>query len=263
MTDSQASGQGSVAFDRAASFYDSTRGFPPGEERNIAALLVRAGGLSAATRVIEVGVGTGRIALPLAASVRAIYGVDLSRPMMERLRAKQQGEPIYLVEADATRLPYASQRFDAAVVVHVFHLIPGWREVLAEIGRVLRPGGLLLHGGDGGKRHLEVLWQAWQSIARRYESVGMGYDDHHESILSAGWEQVGETYSHTYYSTRTPQQYLDELVGRSWSSTWRMTDEDHAASVAAVQEALRVNFPDPNQPMQLERSFEVRVYRRR
>jgi ubiquinone/menaquinone biosynthesis C-methylase UbiE len=67
----------SVVFDRAASFYDETRGFPPGEERSIAALISRVGHLGPDSRVFEIGIGTGRIALPLARHVRAVYGIDL------------------------------------------------------------------------------------------------------------------------------------------------------------------------------------------
>ena len=56
----------SVAFDRAAGYYDNTRGFPAGVEGEIGALMAQAGDLSSASRVLEIGVGTGRIALPVA-----------------------------------------------------------------------------------------------------------------------------------------------------------------------------------------------------
>src|SRR5689334_9977693 len=97
----------SVAFDRAAGFYDQTRGFPSGEAQHIGALFAKAGQLTSSSRIMEIGVGTGRIALPLAPHVRQIVGVDLARPMMNRLREKQTTEQIDLVQADITRLPLA------------------------------------------------------------------------------------------------------------------------------------------------------------
>lgn len=94
----------SVAFDRAADYYDATRAFPSGVEQEAAAAIVRAGKLTNSSRVLEIGIGTGRIALPLARHVGEIYGIDLSRPMLLRLRTKQQNEPVNLVQG--VRLAY-------------------------------------------------------------------------------------------------------------------------------------------------------------
>ena len=134
----------SIAFDRAATYYDDTRGVPPGVDQDAAHTIVRAGKLTPTSRVLEIGVGTGRIALPLAEHVDTVYGLDLSRPMMLRLQTKQSDEPIYLVQGDATRLPFADHSFDAVVAVHVFHLIPNWQAVIAELGRVLKPSAPVL-----------------------------------------------------------------------------------------------------------------------
>jgi hypothetical protein len=49
----------SVTFNQAADFYDETRGFPPGEEAHVGALVARAGQLTRTSRVLEVGIGTG------------------------------------------------------------------------------------------------------------------------------------------------------------------------------------------------------------
>jgi ubiquinone/menaquinone biosynthesis C-methylase UbiE len=55
----------SINFDRAASYYDETRGFPAGVEEQVGAFIAQSVNLDANSRVLEVGVGTGRIALPL------------------------------------------------------------------------------------------------------------------------------------------------------------------------------------------------------
>src|SRR6186713_487722 len=107
----------SVVFDRAAEYYDETRGFPPGVEQHAADLICRVGNLTNASRVLEIGVGTGRIALPLATRVRHIFGIDLARPMLRRLRSKQVSEPLDVVEGDITRLTFPTHRFDGAVAV--------------------------------------------------------------------------------------------------------------------------------------------------
>ena len=77
----------SVIFDQAAGCYDRTRGLPP----RIAARqteLLAAELAGTAGPVLEIGVGTGRIAVPLAEAGFRVLGVDLSAPMLGVLAAK-------------------------------------------------------------------------------------------------------------------------------------------------------------------------------
>ncbi len=75
-------------------------------------------------RVLEVGVGTGLLALPLAERGFRVDGIDLSEPMLHRLREKSPASGIGLAVSDATRLPFRSAAFDGAYLRHVLHLIP-------------------------------------------------------------------------------------------------------------------------------------------
>jgi ubiquinone/menaquinone biosynthesis C-methylase UbiE len=141
---------GSVSFDRAASFYDATRALDPDLARTLTDALereIRAVG----DCVLEPGVGTGRIALPLAERGIRVTGVDISRPMMDQLTARltPQHRPPDLLFGDATRLPLADSSFPAIMVCHVLHLVPSWTSAAAEIVRVLGPGGVFLHHGEG------------------------------------------------------------------------------------------------------------------
>ncbi|HET9290743.1 MAG TPA: methyltransferase domain-containing protein, partial [Actinomycetes bacterium] len=76
----------SVAFDRAAGFYDESRGLDPAVEEVVADRVEEAVGPEG--RLLEIGVGTGRIALPLHRRGRQVIGLDLSVPMLARYRAK-------------------------------------------------------------------------------------------------------------------------------------------------------------------------------
>jgi SAM-dependent methyltransferase len=251
----------SIAFDRAASYYDETRGFPPGEEQTAAALISQTGGLTPASKVIEIGVGTGRIALPLARHVGVYFGVDISRPMMARLRAKQNGEPISLLEGDATRLPFASHSFDAAVAVHVFHLIPNWQAVLQELARVLREGAPLLHCW-GEPDTFKSLGQVWRASLppRETEVVGVRFDYNPTFLFEQGWTPAGETATHSYSYEMAPQKFLDQLKNRIWSQTWRLTDAQLASAVQAVETVMRTEYPNPEQPVGVTSNFNVRAY---
>jgi SAM-dependent methyltransferase len=256
----------SLTFDQAAGFYDETRGFPPGAEQHVAALLCRVGALTPASRLLEIGIGTGRIALPLAARVGAVYGIDLARAMLERLRAKQSGQPVYVVEGDAITLPFPAGVFDAVVAVHVFHLIAGWQTALGEVARVLRPGGMLISGyNDRGEDQPtdRLLWAAWREAVGAAEppNVGVARDRYGTFLDEVGWQPAGEAHSHLLDpEMHSPARFLELLQQRSWSSLWRVPDDALARGVAAVQAALIEHQLDPEQAYAVARAFNARAY---
>ncbi len=251
----------SVAFDRAADYYDSTRGFPPGVEADVGALMVKAGGLTASSRVLEIGVGTGRIALPVAPHIGAYYGIDLARPMLDRLRAKQSGEPVYAIEGDVTRLPFPTDAFDAVTAVHIFHLIPAWRAVLDEVARVLRRDGLLLHGWNDriATNQLQTVWDQATHDSRATEGA-IAWRQRETFLEENGWHKRGGVQTHPFTIWRSPAAYLESLRERRWSSTWRMSDAELQQGLAAVEAAIAEHFPDPNQPIASESAFHVQAY---
>jgi ubiquinone/menaquinone biosynthesis C-methylase UbiE len=106
---------------------------------------------------LEIGVGTGRIALPLIRAGRLVVGVDISLEMMRRLVDNAAGSPPPLVAGDATRLPFRDRSFTSAIASHVLHLIPAWHLAVDELLRVMAPGGGLV--ATRGRRHADD-WSA-------------------------------------------------------------------------------------------------------
>jgi len=253
----------SVSFDRAADYYDETRGFPPGQEQPVAALMAHAGNLTPASRVLEIGIGTGRIALPLAPHVGELVGVDLARPMLDRLRAKRTTEPVEVMISDATQLPFPPGSFDAVVAVHVFHLIGPWQGALREVARVLRPDGVLISGwNDNSHRREDGLWKIWNEVVKEtaLPNIGVPRDQFETFLPAQGWRQVGPTLIHSFTTRRTPQDFLTRLEQRTWSSCWRLPDEVVARGLAAVREAIRQQGIDLHQPEEHESAFKVQAY---
>jgi ubiquinone/menaquinone biosynthesis C-methylase UbiE len=139
----------SISFDRAADYYDATRGFPAAHVGDVMGIL--SAELQDRDRCLEIGVGTGRIALPLHDRGVPMTGVDLSPQMLGKLATNAGGHaPFPIAVADATALPFADSSYDAVLASHVFHLIPAWRDAVDEATRVLRPGGTLLADFGGG-----------------------------------------------------------------------------------------------------------------
>lgn len=253
--------QQSIAFDRAAGFYDETRGFPPGTEAPIAAMIQAAGELAATSRVLEIGVGTGRVALPLAALLERMYGIDLAVPMLERLRAKRTTEPVEVAQADATRLPFAPGTFDAVLAVHVFHLIPNWQDALSEVARVLTDDGVLLNTFSINF-HRDEWWEAWNEVVQDYrrDPNRVAFGRHRTFLSEIGWQPRGDERSYRYTYERTPNQFIDSLRQRLWSSTWLVSDDDLERGVAAVRAAMTGKHDDLDAPVEIHTDVVVQAF---
>lgn len=83
----------SISFDRAAEIYDATRALDGGVAGRITEALRAEIEAANADRVLEVGIGTGRMARPLLRAGLRIVGVDISAPMMARLREQLTPDP--------------------------------------------------------------------------------------------------------------------------------------------------------------------------
>jgi ubiquinone/menaquinone biosynthesis C-methylase UbiE len=250
----------SVVFDRAAGFYDNSRGFPPGEEVAVAAMMARAGGLSPSSRVLEIGVGTGRIALPLASHTASFYGVDLSQSMMAELRAKSNGERVYLSLADAAHLPFSDDSFDAAVVVHVFHLVANLEGVINELGRVLKPGAPLLHGKNQMDRSIAELRMSWHEVIDAERLAVSDWGRPAQVLDQLGWRQRSLTHEHHFTHQFVPLQSIEAFRQRLWSSTWTLTDDEIERGAAVMEALARSRYDDPTQPLTATSAFCVDVY---
>lgn len=96
-------------------------------------------------RVLEVGIGTGRN-LPLYPPETELTGIELSPAMLDqaRARAAQLGRPADLRVGDAQKLPFPDAGFDAVIATLTLCSIPDADRAVAEMARVLRPGGRLV-----------------------------------------------------------------------------------------------------------------------
>lgn len=98
--------------------------------------------LTADLTVLEIGAGGGYYARPLSRLVRRFIGLDLQREMLHRLRHKPAGAAVLPVQADATQLPIARSSIDVVIAVTVLGEVPSAEATIAEVRRVLRPGGV-------------------------------------------------------------------------------------------------------------------------
>jgi SAM-dependent methyltransferase len=97
--------------------------------------------LAGAGRVLDVGCGEGQVSRLAAAEGSMVFGVDAAWNQVSRAR-ERGGGPTY-ARADAPTMPFASHRFDAAVLCLVLEHLDELESVAAEVSRLLRPGGRL------------------------------------------------------------------------------------------------------------------------
>ena len=116
-------------------------------------------GLSGPLRILDLGCGTGEITRRLAERYRqaTLLGIDIleGNLALARRDSAEHGERIRYAQGDAFALAEADASFDLVVCRHMSQAVPHFPQVLAEMTRVLRPGGWLhLLSEDYGMLHM-------------------------------------------------------------------------------------------------------------
>lgn len=262
---------------RVAEQYDALRGHPPRVAQDIGRTI--AAHMGERARVLELGVGTGRIALPVAAAGCEVHGIDVSSHMLSALAARIEAaglENLCLARGDITALPYRERVFDGAIAVHVLHLVSDWPEVLARVGRLLRPGGTLALGRD---------WIDPESVAgalrgrfrRTVVEVGTEMLPPGASAAAApsggaaivkalnalGAEPVGagERVAAEWRSELTPRRVLDGIRSRDDAESWVLPDDVLAETMRRLDAFAEREWPDLDAPRTVTRRFMLGVFR--
>ena len=139
-------------FDRIVPQYDLMNRIMTGGRdvrwRRIAVREALRGRLPSAASVLDVATGTGDLAIALHdAGAGRVFGLDFSRAMLaeaQRKTARGSEARIFWVEGDALALPFPDKAFDAVTVGFGLRNMPDYDCALAEMSRVLRPGGVLV-----------------------------------------------------------------------------------------------------------------------
>ncbi len=133
-------------YSKIAPLYDKGRSL---SEQNIDLwldIVVKYSGAAPGARLLDLGCGTGRFAIPMAKKLGCrVTGADSSKGMLERAREKDTGRKITWDIADAQSLTYKDESFDVVFISHLLHHCDEPSRVIHECWRVLSPGGVLLN----------------------------------------------------------------------------------------------------------------------
>ena len=94
--------------------------------------------------VLEIAAGTGLIAKNVADAAESMIATDVAENLLSRARMGYVPQNLDFRYADATFLPFDDDSFDVVIIANALHIVDAPRKVLAEIKRVLKPGGRLI-----------------------------------------------------------------------------------------------------------------------
>lgn len=172
------------AYRRWANIYDTAFGGISSKGRFRAVSLVNR---LAGKDVLEVGVGTG-LALPHYNADKRITGIDLSTEMLRKARERTRTDALTNVKAlhemDAEATSFGDSSFDIAVGMFVASVVPNPRRLLAEMRRLVRPGGdiLLVNHFAAAKG---PRWWLERAMAPASRALGWHPDFAMDAIFSA------------------------------------------------------------------------------
>lgn len=139
--------------------------------------------------VLELATGPGLLAKHVAPAARRMVATDYSDGMIVQAKKGECPANLTFEVADAMQLPYADDSFDAVLIANALHIVPDPKQVLREIDRVLRPGGLLIapnfveHKGTLGSR----IWSGILTLAGVRFEHQWSAKEYLEFLENNGW----------------------------------------------------------------------------
>jgi ubiquinone/menaquinone biosynthesis C-methylase UbiE len=253
------------SFDRVAHIYDETRGLPERVETALADAIVdevRAEGRT--PRLFECGIGTGRIAAPVAARGVRVAGTDIAPKMLERLRAKRGDIDVALAEAASP--PFRAASFDGAVFFHILHLVPDRAATVRATMSLVRRGGAVRLCND---RHVpgslgERVDEVMERIMREETTGVKGGRDLGEEVEADFLRAVTEAGARIerrivamYPEPSSGRRIIDALVNREHSGAWVHTDAEIATMARRASAELPPLLGSLDAPFDFEHELEL------
>src|SRR5262245_54474708 len=167
-------------FSSSAGQWDRMRDELFGDRVHLAALAALSGGEWTAG---DLGCGTGQVSAALAPFVQRVIAVDSSPAMLQAAKRRLVAfDNIDLRRGELEALPIDDTRLDAAVLMLVLHHVPEPHKALAEVVRVLKPGGrvivgdMLPHDRDGYRQQMGHVWLGFSEdhVTRMLTDAGFG-----------------------------------------------------------------------------------------
>ena len=240
-----ASVPGRVDFSANSKIYDDRHGAVISDQ--VVQIVVNRLGQDAT--IIDIGAGTGRVAVALAGNGFKVVGVDPSVPMLQAMQQKSAEALVLAVAAEGARLPLRKSSVDALVLARLLYLVADWQDLLHEAKDVLRRGGILFHewgNGDASEPWVQVRERArslfqeagieapFHPGARSEDEVDRFLRDlgfHQQELIDAG---IGPAI--------TLADFLNRIQSGEFSYVWNVPKDVQTACLANLRRWCESKF---------------------
>jgi len=182
--------------------------------------------IGGAARVLDVGCGTGALLFELASDPNraTISGIDASDIYATSARGRTQDPRIAIHHGDACAMPFSDAAFDAALSQLVLQFVPDTGAALAEMRRVVRPGGVVaaaVWNSGGGMPHQRMFWdtaamldpEAAHERGRNFTRPLTRRGDLEQAFRTAGLVQVIESALTIWMEFQNFADFWSPIVG--------------------------------------------------
>ncbi|MEM9953248.1 MAG: class I SAM-dependent methyltransferase [Chloroflexota bacterium] len=220
-------------------------------------------------RVLEIGVGTGRIGYPVASAGCHVVGFDLSADMLGETdfhKPTALSGSLNVMQADMHHIPSPSNGYDGVLAVHVLHLATDWQRVMREAIRVLRIDGAFIIGNDWidpasvtGRLRNEVrryavtldptLMPPAAGVSREQVLADLGATSH-EQVIAAEWSEW-----------LSPNDRFKVMEQRLDAESWIFTDEQFDQVMTHLHQCADNWWDDLDEQQEVKRRFILNITR--
>ncbi len=133
--------------------------------------------------VLEIGCGVGAVSAFLATEYGVrVVGIDQDPEQIESARKMQvENDHLSFSPGDASHMAFDEKRFDLVLSLNVLHHVPEWRAAIAEIARVLRPGGCYLW--------MDIVFPRW--VVGLFRPVTRNYGLYTHKEITTAFQDAG------------------------------------------------------------------------